>query len=42
MNDWNKIQISFLEKHEYHTDFAIDKRQPEKDKRIAELKTMLS
>jgi len=42
MNDWNKIQISFLENHEYHTDFAINKRQPEKEKRIAELKTMLT
>lgn len=42
LNDWNKIQISFLEKHEYHTDFAINKRQPEKEKRIAELKTMIT
>ena len=42
LNDWNKIQIRFLENHEYHTDFAINNRQPEKEKRISELKTMLS
>jgi len=42
LNDWNKIQIKFLEKHEYHTDFAIKKRQPEKEKRIAELKKLIT
>lgn len=42
LNDWNKIQIKFLENHEYHTDFAIKKRQPEKDKRIAELKKLIT
>lgn len=40
-NDWNKIQIKFLEQHEYHTDFAKKKRQPEKEKRIAELKAIV-
>lgn len=40
-NDWNKIQIKFLEQHEYHTDFALKKRQPEKEKRIAELKAIV-
>lgn len=40
-NEWNKIQIRFLEKHQYHTEFAIKNRQPEKEKRIAELKNML-
>lgn len=40
-NDWNKIQVKFLEAHQYHTDFAIKKRQPEKEKRIEELKKII-
>lgn len=40
-NDWNKIQVKFLEAHTYHTDFAIKKRQPEKEKRIRELKELI-
>jgi len=40
-NQWNKIQIEFLEAHQYHTDFAIKKRQPEKEKRIKELKEII-
>jgi predicted metal-dependent HD superfamily phosphohydrolase len=40
-NEWNKIQIKFLEAHEYHTDFAIKNRQPEKEKRIKELKEII-
>lgn len=40
-NDWNKIQVKFLEAHKYHTDFAIKKRQPEKEKRIEELKKLI-
>jgi predicted metal-dependent HD superfamily phosphohydrolase len=40
-NDWNKIQVKFLEAHKYHTDFAIKKRQPEKEKRINELKKLI-
>ena len=35
--EWNKIQIDFLEKHQYHTEFARKYRQPAKEKRIAEL-----
>lgn len=42
LNDWNIIQIKFLENHKYHTDFAIEKRQPEKEKRIAELKKLVA
>jgi len=42
LNAWNKIQIKFLENHKYHTDFAIKKRQPEKEKRIAELKKLIT
>ncbi len=37
-NDWNMVQIKFLEAHEYHTEFARKNRQPEKLKRIEELK----
>jgi len=37
-NSWNMIQIKFLEAHSYHTDFAKKNRQPEKEKRIEELK----
>ena len=40
-NEWNKIQVKFLEAHEYHTDFAIKKRQPEKEKRIEEIKLLI-
>ncbi len=40
-NEWNKIQVKFLEAHQYHTDFAINKRQPEKEKRIEELKKLI-
>jgi putative nucleotidyltransferase with HDIG domain len=36
--EWNKLQIRFLEAHRYHTDFAIRNRQPNKEKRIFELK----
>lgn len=40
-DDWNKLQIRFLEAHAYHTDFAINNRQPEKELRIAELKKLV-
>lgn len=36
--EWNKLQIGFLEAHQYHTEFAVKNRQPKKEKRIAELK----
>jgi predicted metal-dependent HD superfamily phosphohydrolase len=36
--EWDQVQIRFLEAHRYHTDFAIENRQPEKEKRIAELR----
>lgn len=39
--DWNKAQIKFLEAHQYHTDFARKNRQPNKEKRIKELKQWL-
>ena len=39
--NWNKVQIKFLEAHQYHTDFARKNRQPNKEKRIKELKKMV-
>lgn len=35
---WRKIQISFLEKHEYHTPYARENRQPVKEERLQELR----
>jgi putative nucleotidyltransferase with HDIG domain len=40
--EWNKLQVKFLEAHSYHTAFAINNRQPEKEIRIEELKKKLS
>lgn len=40
--DWNRIQIEFLEKHAYHTEFAKKRRQGPKENRITELKYMVS
>lgn len=37
VKEWNRIQIDFLEKHQYHTSFARKHRQPAKARRIAEL-----
>ena len=39
--NWNKVQIKFLEAHQYHTDFARKNRQPNKEERIKELKRMV-
>ena len=39
--DWNRLQVLFLESHSYHTDFAIENRQPEKEKRLAELRKLV-
>ena len=39
--EWNKAQIKFLENHKFHTDFAKKNRQPQKRKRIAELKELV-
>jgi len=39
--EWNKAQIKFMEAHKYHTDYAKKNRQPQKEKRIKELKNMV-
>lgn len=38
MNEWNKLQIKFLTAHHYFTETCIKLREPEKQKRIEELK----
>lgn len=40
-NEWNKLQVKFLENHKYHTDFSKKNRQPSKEKRILEIKKLL-
>lgn len=40
-NDWNKLQVKFLEAHTYHTDYAKKNRQPNKESRIKELKKVI-
>lgn len=41
-NEWNKLQVKFLQSHHYHTDFAIKNRQPQKELRIQELKALIN
>jgi len=41
VTEWNKIQIKFLEAHQYHTDFSKKNRQPKKENRIEELKQLV-
>jgi len=41
-NEWNKMQIKFLENHTYHTEFAVKRRQKCKEQRIAELNYKVS
>ena len=39
--EWNKMQIDFLENHKYHTFFGRTERQPVKEKWLAELRSSL-
>lgn len=41
-NEWNKIQVSFLNSHQYHTQFAQKNLEPGKQKRIAEIQELIS
>jgi HD superfamily phosphodiesterase len=41
LDSWNRIQISFLEKHQYWTETSRQWREPAKLKRIEELKEMV-
>lgn len=38
LNEWNKLQVRFLENHSFHTLFAQKNRQPKKQLRIEEIK----
>lgn len=38
---WNQLQVKFLEAHTYHTEFAKKHRQPKKEARIEMLKNGL-
>jgi len=40
-NEWNKLQVSFLEGHKYHTKFARKNRQPVKELRIEAIKKLI-
>ncbi len=37
-NDWNKLQVSFLERHHYFTDTSVKLRQPEKNKHLQQVR----
>jgi adenylate cyclase len=41
IEQWNRMQMKFMEKHRYFTASARKLREPEKQKRLAELKKML-
>ncbi|MEA3447045.1 MAG: adenylate/guanylate cyclase domain-containing protein [Bacteroidota bacterium] len=41
IEQWNKMQMKFMEKHRFFTATARKTREPEKQKRLAELKQML-
>ncbi|MBT8219916.1 MAG: HD domain-containing protein [Bacteroidia bacterium] len=41
INEWNKLQVKFLEGHHYHTTFAQKNREPKKRKRISYLKALI-
>jgi uncharacterized protein len=40
-HEWLKLQISFLEKHEYHTDYCIEKYNKKKQMNLNKLKDLL-
>ncbi len=40
--EWQKRQIDFLKKHQYHTPFARKNRKPEKERRLQELENAKS
>ena len=40
--EWNRIQVNFLEKHRYHTTFAREHREPVKQTHLLKLKQIIS
>lgn len=39
---WNRIQVDFLKKHYYHTDYGKTHRQPKKQEYLKELETLVA
>lgn len=39
--EWNKIQVKFLEQHHYFTKTCIQRRKEEKEKRLVELRKLI-
>ena len=39
---WNRIQIRFLEQHHYHTEYGKTQRQPQKQRHLEQLKTIVA
>jgi predicted metal-dependent HD superfamily phosphohydrolase len=42
LKEWNKLQVRFLEKHYYHTAYALKYRQKKKELQLARIKQELS
>jgi hypothetical protein len=40
-NEWNRIQADFLSHHHYHTAHCVKWREPEKQKRLREIKSLV-
>jgi len=40
--EWNQVQLKFLETHTYHTSFARENRQPVKEQHLKVIKSMVS
>ena len=39
---WNRIQVSFLTQHKYHTDYGKNHRQPQKQEHLENLKDIVA
>jgi len=39
---WNRLQVSFLTGHQFHTDFAVNARQPKKKNHLEELQELVA
>lgn len=42
INDWNKLQVSFISNHQYFTEFARNNREVNKQKQIDRLKKLIN
>ena len=41
-NDWNKLQVTFLEKHHYFTKTALKNRKSKKEQHLVLIKSKIS